>query len=68
MVTKVTYCGLTRDTSCMRMWERARRGGYGWSRSSRCISYDVAQPYRRPLFVVRATDPAIDGSGDPMAP
>jgi hypothetical protein len=30
--------------------------------------HDLAQPYYRPLFVVLATDPAIGGRGDFVAP
>src|SRR6266446_8153390 len=46
-----------------------RRGGFrGCSPTSPARPHDLAQPYRLSLFVVRATDPAIGGGSDPMAP
>jgi hypothetical protein len=67
MVTKVTYPGLTARGIVP---EDVKEGE---ARRLRLVaffppfSHDFAQPYHRPFFVVRATDPAIGGCGDLMA-
>ena len=67
MVTKVTYPGLTARGIVP---EDVKEGE---ARRLRLVVFfrlspnDFAQPYHRPFFVVRATDPAIGGGGDLMA-